>query len=69
MAVGAELEKFAIDSGKADDKSRSPSVYAKAGAKVYDLDDADAARSGRRIARDTAWKDYADEERDLRASC
>ena len=39
MAVGAELEKFAVDSAKADDIAVAD-VYAKAGAKVFDLDDA-----------------------------
>ena len=34
-------------------------MYAKAGAKVYDLDDA-TVRKWQAIARDTAWKDYAD---------
>ncbi len=58
MAVGAEQEKFATDAAKADDKIAAE-VYAKAGAKVYDLDDA-TVRKWQAIARDTAWKDYAD---------
>jgi len=33
-------------------------VYAKKGAKVYDLDEA-IVDKWRAIARDTAWKDYA----------
>ena len=57
MAVGAELETFARDSAKADDKAAAE-VYAKAGAKVYDLDQATVAQ-WQAIARDTAWKDYA----------
>jgi TRAP-type C4-dicarboxylate transport system substrate-binding protein len=57
MAAGAEQEKFATDAAKADDKIAAE-VYAKAGAKVFDLDDA-TVRKWQAIARDTAWKDYA----------
>src|SRR3954451_739412 len=57
MAVGADLEKFAIDSAKADDNGVA-AVYQKAGAKVYDLDDATLAK-WQQIAR-PVWKDYAD---------
>ena len=39
MAVGAEMEKFALEGAKADDQAVA-GVYAKAGAKVVDLDDA-----------------------------
>ena len=39
MAVGADLEKFAVDSAMADDVAVA-GVYVKAGAKVSDLDDA-----------------------------
>ena len=58
MAAGAEQEKFATDAAKADDKIAAE-VYAKAGAKVFDLDDA-TVRKWQAIARDTAWKDYAE---------
>ena len=58
MAVGAELETFARDAAKQDDKAAAD-LYAKAGAKVYDLDDA-TLRKWQAIARDTAWKDYAE---------
>lgn len=58
MAVGAELEGFARDAAKQDDKMAAE-LYAKAGAKVYDMDDA-TLRKWQAIARDTAWKDYAD---------
>jgi TRAP-type C4-dicarboxylate transport system substrate-binding protein len=58
MAAGAEQEKFATDAAKADDKIAAE-VYAKAGAKVFDLDEA-TVRKWQTIARDTAWKDYAD---------
>jgi len=56
MAVGAEQEKFATDAAKADDKIAAD-VYAKAGAKVWDLDEA-TVKKWQAIARDTAWKDY-----------
>jgi TRAP-type C4-dicarboxylate transport system substrate-binding protein len=58
MAVGAVLETFARDSARADDKAAAE-VYAKAGAKIYDLDEATVAK-WQAIARDTAWKDFAD---------
>jgi TRAP-type C4-dicarboxylate transport system substrate-binding protein len=58
MAVGAEQEKFATEAAKADDKIAAD-VYAKAGAKVWDLDEA-TVRKWQAIARDTAWKDYGE---------
>ena len=57
MAVGAELEKFGTEAAKADDKMVAD-VYAKAGAKVFDLDEPTVDK-WQAIARDTAWKDYA----------
>jgi TRAP-type C4-dicarboxylate transport system substrate-binding protein len=57
MAVGADLESFALQSAKADDQDVSQ-VYAKAGAKVFDLDDA-TLKKWQVIARGNAWKDYA----------
>ena len=58
MAAGAEQEKFAVDAAKADDKIAAD-VYAKAGAKVFDLDEA-TVKKWQAIARDTAWKDYGE---------
>ena len=58
MAVGAELETFARDAAKADDKAAAE-IYAKAGAKIYDMDDA-TLKKWQAIARDTAWKDFAE---------
>ena len=58
MAVGAELEGFARDAAKADDKLAAE-IYAKAGAKVYDLDEP-TLKKWQAIARDTAWKDFGD---------
>ena len=58
MAVGAELEVFARDAARADDKMAAD-IYAKAGAKVYDMDEA-TLKKWQVIARETAWKDYAE---------
>ena len=58
MAVGGELETFARDAAKADDKIAAD-VYAKAGAKVYDMDEA-TLKQWQTIARETAWKDFAE---------
>jgi TRAP-type C4-dicarboxylate transport system substrate-binding protein len=57
MKIGAELEKFGTDEAMADDKTVAD-VYAKKGAKVLDLDEKTVDK-WRAIARDTAWKDYA----------
>jgi TRAP-type C4-dicarboxylate transport system substrate-binding protein len=58
MAVGAELESFGREAAKADDKLAAE-IYAKAGAKVYDLDDATLAK-WQTISHDTAWKDFSE---------
>lgn len=58
MAVGGELEKFAMEEAKKDDQ-KVADVYAKAGAKLADLDKA-TIEKWQAIARDTAWKDYAE---------
>jgi len=57
MSVGADLEKFAVDSAKADDVAVAE-VYAKKGAKVADLDDAALAKW--QVLAKPVWKDYAD---------
>ena len=57
MAVGAEMEKFALEGAKADDQAVA-GIYAKAGAKVYDLDEA-TLRKWQAIARGNAWKDFS----------
>jgi len=56
VAVGTDLEKFAVDSAKADD-IQVANVYTKAGAKVFDLDDATLAK-WQTLAR-PIWKDYS----------
>jgi len=56
MAVGAELEVFARDAARADDQA-VVEIYTKAGAKVYDMDEA-TLKKWQAIARETAWKDF-----------
>jgi TRAP-type transport system periplasmic protein len=58
MAVGAEMEQFALKAAKADDEQVA-AVYQKAGAKAVDLNDA-TLKKWQDIARKTAWKDFAD---------
>jgi TRAP-type transport system periplasmic protein len=57
MALGAEMEKFGTTEAMSDDQ-KVADVYAKKGAKVADLDEPTVDK-WRAIARDTAWKDYA----------
>ena len=57
MAVGADMEKFAMEAAKKDDIEVA-NVYQKAGAKVVDLTPA-SIKKWQTIARQTAWKDYA----------
>jgi TRAP-type C4-dicarboxylate transport system substrate-binding protein len=57
LAIGAEMEAFATKEAMADDQ-KVADVYAKKGAKVFDMDEA-IVEKWRAIARDTAWKDYA----------
>jgi TRAP-type C4-dicarboxylate transport system substrate-binding protein len=56
MAVGAEMEKFAMEAAKKDDIDVA-TIYQKAGAKVVDLSPA-TIKKWQAIARTTAWKDY-----------
>lgn len=58
MAVGAEMEAFAMEAAKADDQAAA-AIYAKAGAKVYDMDEP-TLKKWQAIARDTAWKDFGE---------
>ncbi len=58
MGVGGELEAFALEAAKADDKAAAE-LYAKAGAKVVDMDEPTLKR-WQAIARDTAWKDFGE---------
>jgi TRAP-type C4-dicarboxylate transport system substrate-binding protein len=58
MGVGAQLETFAANAAKADDRAAAD-IYAKAGAKVYDMDEA-TLKKWQTIARDTAWKDFGE---------
>ncbi len=58
MAVGAELEVFGQEAARADDKAAAD-IYARAGAKVYDLDEA-MLKKWQVLARETAWKDFGE---------
>ena len=57
MSVGAELEEFGRAAAVQDDV-RVAKVYEAAGATVHDLD-GDVIRKWQDLARETAWKDYA----------
>jgi TRAP-type C4-dicarboxylate transport system substrate-binding protein len=57
LALGQEMEAFGRKGAQADDMEVAK-VYAKAGAKVSELDAA-TVNKWRDIARDTAWKDYS----------
>jgi TRAP-type C4-dicarboxylate transport system substrate-binding protein len=56
LALGMEMEAFGRKGAQEDD-AEVAKVYAKAGAKVSELDAATVDK-WRNIARDTAWKDY-----------
>ena len=56
MAVGAEMEQFALAAAKEDDNEVAR-VYQKAGAKTADLNEA-SIKKWQAIARTAAWKDY-----------
>ncbi|MBR0710957.1 TRAP transporter substrate-binding protein DctP [Bradyrhizobium liaoningense] len=57
VSVGTELEAFGCAAAVEDDV-RVAKVYQAAGATVHDLDDK-TVQAWRELARDTAWKDYA----------
>jgi TRAP-type C4-dicarboxylate transport system substrate-binding protein len=57
MAVGADLEKFALRMAQADDAAVA-SVYARSGARVAEMDAAALAK-WRDMARVTAWRDFS----------
>ena len=57
MQVGAELEAFALEGARADDRAISQ-AYTKAGATVHDLPES-ALKQWVALSRETAWKDYA----------
>jgi len=65
MAVGAEQEKFAQDAARSDDKLVAE-VYAKAGAKIYDIDGPTLSK-WQAIAKATAWKDYSERNETTKA--
>ena len=57
LSVGAEMEVFGIKEARADDEEAAR-IYAKAGAKVFALDDAVVSK-WREVAANSAWKDFA----------
>lgn len=62
--VGASLEKFGVEEAKKDDQKMAE-VFAKAGAKVADMDEK-AFAAWRVIAEQTAFKDFAENIKDGR---
>jgi TRAP-type C4-dicarboxylate transport system substrate-binding protein len=58
MEVGAGLEKFGMEESRKDDQ-RMAEVYAKAGAKVHDMDEASFGK-WRELAAQSAFKDFAE---------
>ena len=65
MEVGASLEKFGMDEARKDD-TRMADVFAKGGAVVHDMDDANFAK-WRAIAEQSAFKDFAENIKNGRA--
>jgi TRAP-type C4-dicarboxylate transport system substrate-binding protein len=61
--AGTAEEAFALQAARADDEEMA-NVYGKKGVTVLDMDEA-ALRKWQVVARDTAWKDFADRN----ASC
>ena len=57
MEIGEGLEAYGRDAAMADDEAVAK-IYEKAGAKIHDLDET-IVEKWRKIARETAWKDYA----------
>jgi TRAP-type C4-dicarboxylate transport system substrate-binding protein len=60
--VGASLDAFAVKSAREDDQ-RVADVYAKAGVTVHDMDEAMFVK-WRKIAKASAWKEYAEKVKD-----
>jgi TRAP-type C4-dicarboxylate transport system substrate-binding protein len=63
--VGASLEKFGMEESRKDDQ-RMADVYAKAGAKVHDMDEA-SFRKWRVLAEQSAFKDFAEKVKNGKA--
>ncbi|WP_229428885.1 TRAP transporter substrate-binding protein DctP [Massilia sp. ST3] len=58
MAVGADMEKFALRAARADDAAVA-AVYRRAGARVIDMN-TDSLRKWQAVARTTAWKEFSE---------
>jgi TRAP-type C4-dicarboxylate transport system substrate-binding protein len=63
--VGASLEKFGMEESRKDDQ-RMADVYAKAGAKAHDMDEA-AFRQWRALAEQSAFRDFAEKVKNGKA--
>ncbi|MFZ5511473.1 MAG: TRAP transporter substrate-binding protein DctP [Pseudomonadota bacterium] len=59
--VGASLEKWGMEESKKDD-ARLADIYAKAGAKVYDMDEV-TFNKWREVAKQSAFKDFEERVR------
>jgi TRAP-type C4-dicarboxylate transport system substrate-binding protein len=57
MQIGGELEKFALDAARGDDRAVAD-VYVRAGGHAHDLSE-ETVRRWQDIARQSAWKDFA----------
>lgn len=62
VEVGLSLEKFAMEEAKKDDE-RAAEVFAKAGIKVVNMDEA-SFNKWRDLAQKTSWKDFAEKVKD-----
>ena len=58
MAVGADLEAFALRAARADDAAVA-SVYQKTGARVVDMN-TEALRKWQAVARTNAWREFGE---------
>ncbi|MEH6434118.1 TRAP transporter substrate-binding protein DctP [Massilia sp. DD77] len=58
MAVGADMEKFALRAARADDAAVA-AVYRRAGARVIDMN-TESLRKWQAVARTTAWKEFSE---------
>ncbi|WP_431859253.1 TRAP transporter substrate-binding protein DctP, partial [Azospirillum sp.] len=62
LQVGQEMEAFGYEQARADDE-RIAQIYGKAGVQVQEMVEATVGR-WRDIARETAWKDFAERTKD-----
>jgi TRAP-type C4-dicarboxylate transport system substrate-binding protein len=65
LKVGADLESFGLEGSRADDKALAD-TYAKAGVAVKDMDQ-DSLALWRKVASESAWKDFSERSKDTAA--